>query len=50
VLFSWLSKAHIRAAYGPVEYSEKEARLVLEAARTVIEIVRELGEQIFAEN
>ena len=42
VALTWLSEAHIRAAYGPVEYDEKEASLVLETAHRVLKALEEL--------
>ncbi len=42
VALTWLSEAHIRAAYGPVEHNEKEASLVLETARLVLRALEEL--------
>lgn len=42
IALSWLGEAHIRAAYGPVEYNEREANLVLETARKVLRVLEEL--------
>ncbi len=38
----------MRATYGPVEYSEREARLVLEASKDIIRLVRRVEEAIFS--
>jgi HEPN domain-containing protein len=44
---AWLSDAHIRAVYGPVEYGRREAEIVLSTARNVVELVRELEVRLF---
>jgi len=42
-----LSEAHTRAVYGLVGYGEKEARLILAIARSVIEKLREIEVKLF---
>ena len=47
-VLAWLSEAHTRAVYGPVEYSRREAELVLSAAKSVVELLSRLEERLFA--
>ena len=44
---AWLSEAHTRAAYGPVEYSRREAEIVLSTAKSVLRLAEELEEKLF---
>ncbi|AEM38967.1 HEPN domain protein [Pyrolobus fumarii 1A] len=44
---AWLSEAHTRAAYGPVEYSRREAEIVLSTTKSVLRLAEELEEKLF---
>jgi len=45
--FAELSEAHTRAVYGLIGYGEKEAKLILAIARSVIEKLRETEVKLF---
>jgi len=45
--FAELSEAHTRAVYGLIGYGEKEAKLILAIARSVIEKLREIEVKLF---
>jgi len=45
--FVELSEAHTRAVYGLISYGEKEAKIILAIARSVIEKLREIEVKLF---
>jgi len=44
-----LEEAHVRAVYGVFEYSEEQARLLLDTAKRVVELVKQLTRTIFGQ-
>jgi len=46
---AWLSEAHTRAVYGPIEYGRREAELLLRIAEDVVSTAMKLEAKIFGE-
>jgi len=42
-----LEEAHTRSIYGALEYSEEQAKTIVESAKSVIELMKKIEEEIF---